>query len=106
MIICNQQHFHEFQATNVSGVRGGKLMCETKRELKIARSEYKTQRTSDEPSEVAEPKTPRQRVPQHVAEIGPSEQNRGDGPYLKSEITVWNPIRNEYFKQLGLLASR
>jgi CspA family cold shock protein len=76
---------HEFQATNVSGVRGGKLMCETKRELKIARSEYKTQRTSDEPSEVAEPKTPRQRVPQNVESSTRQRKTaaprvRGEGP--------------------------
>ena len=29
---------HQHQAANVLGVRGGKLMCETRREFKIARS--------------------------------------------------------------------
>jgi CspA family cold shock protein len=32
---------HEWQASNVSGIRGGKLMCETRRELKSAKDEYK-----------------------------------------------------------------
>ena len=43
---------HEFQATNVVGIKGGKLMCETRHEFKMARSSYKT--TQDE-----EPQTPR-----------------------------------------------
>ena len=43
---------HEFQATNVVGIKGGKLMCETRHEFKIARSAYKT--TSDD-----EPQSPR-----------------------------------------------
>lgn len=33
---------HEYQASNVLGVNGGKLMCETRRDFKIARSTYKT----------------------------------------------------------------
>ena len=77
---------HEWQATNVSGVRGGKLMCETKRDLKIARNEYKTLKTVDEPSEIPEPKTPRQRVPNKDAESAPKQKKtvaprvRGEGP--------------------------
>ena len=33
---------HEFQAAEVGGIKGGKLMCETRREYKIARTVYKT----------------------------------------------------------------
>jgi cold shock CspA family protein len=33
---------HEWQASNVSGINGGKLMCETRHEFKLARSAYKT----------------------------------------------------------------
>ena len=32
---------HEVQAVNISGINGGKLMCETRNELRIARNEYK-----------------------------------------------------------------
>ena len=32
---------HEFQASDVSGINGGKLMCETRREFKQARTSYK-----------------------------------------------------------------
>jgi|LakMenEpi03Aug12_release.lakeMendotaPanAssembly.Ray.scaffolds.fasta_scaffold567358_2 CspA family cold shock protein len=46
---------HEFQATNVVGIKGGKLMCETRHEFKMARSSYKT--TQDVQDD--EPQTPR-----------------------------------------------
>ena len=32
---------HEFQAGDVSGIKGGKLMCETRRDLRSSRSQYK-----------------------------------------------------------------
>jgi cold shock CspA family protein len=34
---------HEFQAGDVSGVKGGKLMCETRRETREARTQYHTE---------------------------------------------------------------
>jgi CspA family cold shock protein len=46
---------HEFQATNVVGIKGGKLMCETRHEFKMARSSYKT--THDAQDD--EPQSPR-----------------------------------------------
>jgi hypothetical protein len=46
---------HEFQATNVVGIKGGKLMCETRHEFKMARSSYKT--TYDAQDD--EPQSPR-----------------------------------------------
>jgi cold shock CspA family protein len=63
---------HEFQATNVVGIKGGKLMCETRHEYKVSRSAYKS--LTDEPETpkvvIDEPKTPRQksapRVPRQV----------------------------------------
>lgn len=32
---------HPFQASNICGIKGGKLMCETRNEFKIARNNYK-----------------------------------------------------------------
>jgi CspA family cold shock protein len=49
---------HEIQATNVSGIKGGKLMCETRNEFKSARKNYKSH-DGDSVSEQA--KTPRSR---------------------------------------------
>jgi cold shock CspA family protein len=39
---------HEFQAGEVCGIKGGKLMCETRRDLRSSRTQYKSIRTSDE----------------------------------------------------------
>ena len=47
---------HEFQAVNVTGIRGGKLMCETIYEMKIARSNYKSK--NDNEMEISEPVVP------------------------------------------------
>jgi len=44
---------HEFQAVDVSGIKGGKLMCETRNELRTVRTNYK-ERT--QPKEQAQPK--------------------------------------------------
>ena len=49
---------HEWQAYRVSGIRSGKLMCETRRDLKIARNEYKSAKPNDD----VETKMPKQRV--------------------------------------------
>lgn len=74
---------HEWQASRVSGIRGGKLMCETRRDLKIARNEYKANKNSNEPEEDTEPKMPRQRS---VDAKEPRQRNtnapraRGEGP--------------------------
>jgi CspA family cold shock protein len=34
---------HEFQAVDVSGIKGGQLMCETRHELRTVRTNYKDQ---------------------------------------------------------------
>ena len=38
---------HEFQAGDVSGIKGGKLMCETRRDLRSSRSQYKIVKPND-----------------------------------------------------------
>lgn len=63
---------HEWQASNVNGIKAGKLMCETRREFKIARSSYKTTKDSDEP--VNEPR--QQREPRENRQ----PRARGEGP--------------------------
>lgn len=45
---------HEFQAVNVCGIKGGKLMCETRRETKAAR--FQQYRKEGEQEEVKEQK--------------------------------------------------
>ena len=36
-----QSGTHAFQATNICGIKGGKLMCETRNEFKVARNNHK-----------------------------------------------------------------
>lgn len=58
-----QNDVHKFQATNVLGINGGKLMCETRREFKMSRSTYNKDKVeveeSSEPVKLSrQPKTP------------------------------------------------
>lgn len=46
---------HEFQAVDVSGIKGGKLMCETRNELRTVRTTYKEQAQPKEEVKVEEP---------------------------------------------------
>jgi cold shock CspA family protein len=61
-LISVENSVHEFQAADVGGIRGGKLMCETRHEFKLARSNYKNNTVrSNEDTENLEPvKLPRQ----------------------------------------------
>jgi CspA family cold shock protein len=62
---------HEWQASNVSGVNSGKLMCETRREYKIARTNFRPDAVEGEPA--TEPR--RQPAPRARGE-GPREGGR------------------------------
>ena len=79
---------HEWQASQVNGINGGKLMCETRREFKIARTTYK----SDKP-ESSSVDMPRQ---QSVPSDTPSRQQsspraRGQGP-REGEKKEWTLV--------------
>lgn len=76
---------HEWQASRVSGVKGGKLMCETRRELKISRNEYKVTKTADVPSTIAEPKMPRQKTFDTSEPTQNSYQRRAYVPRVRGE---------------------
>lgn len=103
-LINTDSEKHEWQAAKVAGIKGGKLMCETRRELKQARTEYKSANNSDS----AEPKqtsAPRQRVPRETK--APREpktpretkapSTRGEGPRGKKEtITKVDSDGNEW----------
>jgi CspA family cold shock protein len=86
---------HEWQAVDVYGIKGGKLMCETRHEFKLARSVYKTTKDSSSPSVEAEtPRMPKQqRAP----------RARGEGPRSDAkdgEKKSWTMVdKNEKPKQ-------
>ena len=76
---------HEWQASRVSGIRGGKLMCETRRDLKLARTEYKSTKSSDE-AVSSEPKMPRQKsVTQETREPREPRQRKTSAPRVRGE---------------------
>ncbi len=71
---------HEYQAGNVSGINGGKLMCETRRESRSARTQYKTSNTdSDE-----QVKMPR---------ATPPPRARGEWTTARSHSTTDKPVQ-------------
>ena len=86
-LVSTQGGAHEFQATNVVGIKGGKLMCETRHEFKVARTNYKSTQVS-EPVTV----TRQRRVPSTntSTETKSSVRVRGEGPRdsAKKEWTI------------------
>jgi CspA family cold shock protein len=73
---------HEFQASGVSGINGGKLMCETRHEFKNARRTYKS--NGDVESEPV--KTPRN---QSEAK---TPRPRGEGPRDAEKTGTWKVV--------------
>ena len=80
---------HEYQAGDVCGIKGGKLMCETRRDSRVARSQYRSRPQQNE--ETYEPV----KMPRSVA--APREQRsqrparaRGQGP--REESTEWTYV--------------
>jgi CspA family cold shock protein len=72
---------HEWQAVDVYGIKGGKLMCETRHEFKLARSMYKNTKEFSTPSVEAEtPRMPKQqRAPRARGEGPRSDEKTRDG---------------------------
>ena len=73
---------HQFQAINVSGIKGGKLMCETRREVKADRTNYHDSKQSD--SRNAEAHVSRKRPSPNTR---PENKVRGQGPREGGEWT-------------------
>jgi CspA family cold shock protein len=78
---------HEFQAGEVSGIKGGKLMCETRRELRTTRTQYRSAKGEDDEENaepVKMPRSVRAPRPQSVKETS-APRARGQGPREDSE---------------------
>jgi cold shock CspA family protein len=89
---------HEYQASYVLGVKGGKLMCETRREFKIARSSYKTARSEgdnngQEQQEQPRQQEPRQQEPRQQEPRQKSVRARGEGPRDGSDKKDWTLVK-------------
>ena len=90
-LIKSSGESHEWQASGVHGIKGGKLMCETRREFKMARASYKTT-NEDEQVEPRQHRGPRE-------SSGPRQQRapraRGEGPRDESsgEKKEWTMVK-------------
>jgi len=73
-----QDNKHTCQATNVSGIKGGKLMCETRSEFRTARNSYQTTNVEGE-ADIKE----RQVKPVKLRGSGPRDES--DWSYVTSE---------------------
>jgi cold shock CspA family protein len=77
---------HEYQAGEVCGIKGGQLMCETRRESRVARSQYRSTKT-DEPEQVKMPRSvsaPKEQKSQRPV------RSRGQGP--REEGSEWTYV--------------
>jgi CspA family cold shock protein len=70
---------HEFQAGDVSGIKGGQLMCETRRDSRSARTQYRSSKS--DPEESSDPvKMPRSVAAPRAVGAPKSVRARGQGP--------------------------
>lgn len=81
---------HEFQATNVVGIKGGKLMCETRNEFKVARTNYKTSQVSEPVTVTRQRRVPNPNRPVENKATSSAPRVRGEGPRdsAKKEWTI------------------
>jgi CspA family cold shock protein len=86
---------HEFQAGEVCGIKGGKLMCETRRDSRAARSQYRSSRHED--NENSEPvkmprsvSAPKEQKPQSQGQGQRPPRARGQGP--REEGSEWTYV--------------
>ena len=86
---------HEFQATNVVGIKGGKLMCETRHEFKIARSAYKTTGQDEEPQSPrpVQKSAPREYSPKSLApRVKSQEGEKKEWTFVSRKNTMDKPV--------------
>jgi cold shock CspA family protein len=88
---------HEFQAVNVSGINGGKLMCETRREFRQSRITYKSEskEESSEPVKVSRTITNTAVGEVPVPKSVRAPRTRGAGPREGQEWTSVSKARKQ-----------
>jgi CspA family cold shock protein len=86
---------HEFQATNVSGIKGGKLMCETRHEFKVVRNNYRESTSSRENIVTTMVEEPSVTMPTQKS-VSRKPRVRGDGPREeKSDKKDWTLVQGK-----------
>jgi CspA family cold shock protein len=81
-VIKTEGGAHEYQAGDVSGINGGKLMCETRRDFRQTRSNYKSSEDEmvEETPRPAPRRVQRPRASEQDDETPRQSQPRGSGP--------------------------
>ena len=97
-LVTLQDSKHKFQASDVCGINGGKLMCETRREFRISRNNFKNSEPSSsfesnkidlEPTKLPESvKIPKQTRPSRVRGEGPRDAQKSDWTEVKKKTPV------------------
>ena len=87
-LVSMKEGKHEFQASEVSGINSGKLMCETRRDFRMTRTNYNTE--SEVPEEIKEEsvRTPKQVRPSRVRGEGPRDAQAKDWTLVKKSSTT------------------
>jgi cold shock CspA family protein len=91
-LVSTKDKTHEFQGSDITGIKSGKLMCETRREFKLTRNNYKS--PEDGNTEVI---TSHDSAPKHK-QYSESVRSRGQGPrgegLNEGEQKEWTLVKN------------
>lgn len=94
---------HNVQASNVKGIKGGKLMCETRYECRLLKNSYREDKTSVEEGEVDTPAVvPKQRRAPRETQSNASPQTQTK-KVIKTNSTEWNVVEK---KRKGKVAKK
>ena len=92
-LVSTKDNTHEFQGSDITGIKNGKLMCETRREFKLTRNNYKN--PQDGNVELPETNENTQRPKQYSESIRPRGQGpRGEG-LKEGEQKEWTLVKNK-----------
>jgi CspA family cold shock protein len=83
---------HEFQAGEVCGIKGGKLMCETRHESRVSRTQYRSLRQEDTeaPQQVLSPRAVS--VPTEKVQRQRPPRSRGPQKAPSPEVNEWSYV--------------
>lgn len=88
-LVKSQNEKHEFQATNVSGIKGGSIMCETRQLSRNVETEGARPRVSRRPRQYSTPSQDRRRPPAKTETV---ENNDGFVTVEKKKRTSKKPV--------------
>jgi cold shock CspA family protein len=91
-VSATQNSTHDFQASNVCGIKGGKLMCETRNEFKVARTNYKSS-TDQSTSTSTQPETETVKMPrqQRAPNVEATDVDKKEWTLIKSNKPAQTP---------------